>query len=29
MDGADIQGLAVNLANDGTVDRTAFNASVY
>ena len=28
MDGADIQGLAVNLANDGAVDRTAFNASV-
>jgi hypothetical protein len=28
MNGADVQGLAMDLADDGTVDRAAFNASV-
>jgi hypothetical protein len=28
MNCADVQGLAMDLADDGTVDRTAFNASV-
>jgi hypothetical protein len=28
MNGADIEGLAMNLANDGTVDRAIFNASI-
>jgi hypothetical protein len=28
MNGADIKGLAMDLADDGTVDRAAFNASV-